>query len=111
MRDRSRRPSGLTVLVATVCGCAVLVGVGSVWIALSARTSSPTPTTAPVPTDAVCVSDPERPNGADGCEQDPMVVCMSDQYYAGQVTDAETKRALLAEAAVYCAEAIDNVDR
>jgi hypothetical protein len=65
----------------------------------------------PVPEATVCVSDPNVPDGANGCEQDPMVVCMADHHYASQATDAVTKGAFTDDAASYCADAINSVGR
>ena len=98
------------LLVVAVCSCAVLVGGISAWVALSAGTRAATPITKPTPEEeTACVTDPENPNGAEGCEQDPMVVCMADRYYEAQARDAESKSAFSAEADEYCRDAINNV--
>lgn len=99
------------VLVATVCGLALVTGAGSVAVAAATAQGTSTPATSPAPEPSVCVSDAARPDGANGCEQDPMVVCMADGYYGEQATDAESRAAFAADAATYCPEVVSNSGR
>jgi hypothetical protein len=99
------------LVVTSACGGALAIGAASVIVAVSASGGADEPHATPVSEPTVCVSDPDRPEVASGCEQDPMVVCMADHHYADQATDAATRRTFTDEAAAYCADAINNVGR
>jgi hypothetical protein len=103
--------SRLALLVTAACGGALAIVAASVIVAVSASGGADEPHATPVPDPTVCLSDPDRPDGANGCEQDPMVVCMADHHYADQATDAATRRTFTNDAAAYCADAINNIGR
>lgn len=103
--------SRLGLVVRAVCGAALAAGAASVIAAFSAYGGPQGAIATPVPEATACVSDPARPDGADGCEQDPMVVCLSDHHLADQATDPATKRAFSDDAAAYCADAVHSVGR
>jgi hypothetical protein len=111
MRDRNGRRSRVDLLVTIVCGLALLIGAGCVGVAVFTPTHTVPPVTSPASAPTACVSDPERPDGANGCEQDPMVVCMADHSTANETTDPDAKRALADEAAAYCVDAVNDVCR